>query len=226
MTTAHAPAPTFAALDARAGESALRALGGFHATPDDELPTGTETVILLGPREPGFWERFRDAPELADGRADPLDRWSRRVIGRIACALGGKALFPFSGPPWRPFLSWAKRTGRLHASPVGMLVDREAGLMVSLRGALALPARIDLPAAAPSPCAACAGQPCRTACPVDALGGGEYDVGACRAHLATEAGADCLDAGCRARRACPISATYSRDPAQSAFHMRAFTKAP
>ncbi len=225
MTASGSTAPSLNALDARAGDSGLRARGGFHAAPGDDLPTGTGTVILLGPREPGFWARLRAAPEFADGRPDPLDRWSRRVIGRLACALGGKALFPFSGPPWWPFLPWALRTGQLHPSPVGMLVHDEAGLMVSLRGALALRARIDLPAATPPPCESCPGQPCRTACPVDALGGGEYDVEACRAHLATEAGADCLETGCRARRACPLSAPYPRDPAQSAFHMRAFTKA-
>ncbi len=227
MTAAALRPLTFAKLDARAAEAGLRALGGFHAgTEDDDLPAGTQAVVLLAPREPGFWARIGAEPEFADGRPDPLDRWSRRTVGRLACALGGKALFPFGGPPWRPFLSWALRTGRLHPSPVGMLVHNDAGLWVSLRGALALRQRIDLPGPAPSPCDTCAGQPCRTACPVGALGGGPYDIATCRGHIAAPEGAECMAAGCRARRACPVSARYPREPAQSAFHMRAFTGTP
>jgi hypothetical protein len=220
------PALTFAALETQAATCHLWALGGFHAEAGDDLPEGTQTVVLLAPREPGFWAHVTAEPEFADGLPDPLDRWSRRAVGRLACALSAKALFPFAGPPWRPFLSWALRTGRLHQSPVGMLVHDQAGLWVSLRGALALKQRIDLPAPAPSPCDTCAGQPCRTACPVGALGGGTYDVEACRSHLAAPEGADCTDEGCRARRACPVSARHPRTPAQSAFHMRAFTGAP
>ena len=224
MTAPDAPALSFAALDARAARVGLWAIGGFRPVAEDALPRGTGTVVLLAPREPGFWAHVTAAPEFADGRPDPLDRWSRRVIGGLACGLGGKALFPFTGPPFRPFLSWALRTGRLHASPVGMLVHAEAGLWVSLRGALALRQPIDLPAAVPAPCDGCADRPCLSACPVGALGGESYDTDACRGHLAAPAGADCREAGCRARRACPVSARHPREPAQSAFHMRAFTK--
>jgi epoxyqueuosine reductase QueG len=107
-----------------------------------------------------------------------------------------------------------------------MLVQHEAGLWLSLRGALALRQRIDLPAPAPSPCESCSGQPCRTACPVGALGDGPYDIAACHGHIAAPEGADCMEVGCRARRACPVSSRYPREPAQSAFHMRAFTGTP
>lgn len=201
----------------------LSLLGGLHPEPDaPHLPPGTGTLLLLGPGEPGFWSRVTASPEFADGAADPLDRWSRRVIGDLARALGGTALFPFGGPPWLPFLDWATRSGAFWSSPVGMLVHAEAGLMVSIRGALALGPRLALPAPPPKPCDTCAAQPCRTACPVDALGPKGYDVAACRGWLDGPAGTDCLDIGCAARRACPVSRTYPRDPAQSAFHMRAF----
>ena len=30
------------------------------------------------------------------------------MIGRLACAIGAKALFPFGGPPWHPFYAWAR----------------------------------------------------------------------------------------------------------------------
>ncbi|NKX45375.1 ferredoxin [Roseicyclus persicicus] len=209
-------------IEARLAPHSLAVFGGVHPGPDDGAPEGCATLLLLGPDEPGFWAHVTAEPEFADGRPDPLDRWSRRVIGRLACDLGAKALFPFGGPPWRPFLAWATRSGRAWVSPVGLLVHDRAGLMVSYRGALALRGRLDLPAPPPAPpCDGCA-RPCVTACPVGALTPAGYDVGACHAFLDTGAGRECLDRGCRARRACPVSAGYGRRTEQSAFHMRSF----
>jgi hypothetical protein len=96
-----------------------------------------ELLLLLGPKEPGFWAHLKSQPEW-DGAPDPVDRWSRRVIGCIACDLGAKALFPFGGPPYHPYYQWALRTGRVWDSPVRLLVHAGQGLMVSFRGALAL----------------------------------------------------------------------------------------
>ena len=217
-----APPLTWETIADRAAAEGLWAIGGFAAEAGDELPEGTRTLVLLAPREPGFWPRVTAAPEFADGRPDPLDRWSRRVVGRLACGLGAKALFPFSGPPWRPFISWALRTGRIHQSPVGLLVHAEAGLYVSLRGALALREAIDVPPPLPAPCETCADKPCLTACPVGALGAEGYDIPACRAFLAAPEGAGCMEAGCAVRRSCPAGAGHGRLPDQSAFHMRAF----
>jgi len=208
-------------IESRLGAHHLSVFGGFHPVPADGTPEGCATLLLLGPREPGFWAHVTAEPEFTDDGPDPMDRWSRRVIGRLACDLGGKALFPFGGPPYRPFIAWAIRTGRAHASPVSLLVHDAAGLMVSYRGALALRARIALPPPPPSPCAPCP-RPCETACPVGALTGAGYDTGACHAFLETPAGRDCLDQGCRVRRSCPVSEGYGRLPAQSAFHMRSF----
>ncbi|MEM9899961.1 MAG: ferredoxin [Pseudomonadota bacterium] len=197
-------------------------IGGFHTDAEDDVPRGTETLVLLAPRDAVFWPVFTASPEYGDGAPHPLDRWSRRVIGRLACGLGAKALFPFSGPPWRPFIAWALRTGSIHSSPVGLLVEAEAGLFVSLRGALALKERIALPVSRASPCESCAAQPCRTACPVSALTVDGYATETCRSYLETSAGADCVERGCAVRRACPASQTWPRPPVQSAFHMRAF----
>lgn len=188
--------------------------------PADGLAPDMRTVVLLGPDEPAFWPHFTTQPEAADGAADPLDRWSRRVIGAIACDIGGTALFPFGGPPWRPFTRWALRSGRVWASPVGLLVHGDAGLFVSFRGAVALREAVTMPAAV-SPCAGCAEQPCLSACPVGALSPQGYDVPACHAWLNSAAGHACLTLGCAVRRACPVGATR-RLPAQSAFHMKAF----
>lgn len=210
-----------ARIEALAEARALSILGGFMAGLDDPVPQGTRTVLLLGPREPGFWARFTAGPEWQDGRPDPMDRWSRRVIGRIACEIGAKALFPFGGPPHMPFYRWALRSGRAHASPIRLLVHDAAGLMVSYRGALALKEALDLPRPPPPPCVGCP-RPCLTACPAGALSDEGYDLPRCHGWLDTAAGADCLTHGCAARRACPRSQAYARVADQSAYHMGQF----
>ncbi|MFN3936453.1 MAG: ferredoxin [Gemmobacter sp.] len=213
---------TLAAISARLTVEGLTVLGSFRPLPDDGFPPDIAAVLLIGPDGAGFWPHLATQPEWRDGRPDPIDRWSRRVIGRLACDLGGKAVFPFDGPPWRPFQSWAQRTGRIWQSPVGLLVHAEAGLWVSFRGALALRGDIDLPPPLPRPCDSCADRPCLTACPAGALGAGGYDVPACHAWLDLPEGAGCMTFGCAVRRACPVSAGHGRMPEQSAYHMRQF----
>lgn len=208
---------------ARAAAHHLEILGGFHPGDEPGLPPGSQTVLLLGPAEPGFWPHLTAQPEWGDGRPDPIDRWSRRVIGGLACDLGGKARFPFGGPPWHPFYQWALRSGRSFASPVRLLVHDQQGLFFSVRGALVLRQHVALPEGAPSPCDGCAA-PCLQACPARALGTDGYDVPRCHAYLDTPAGAPCLTGGCLVRRACPISQSYARLPVQSAYHMGQFHK--
>ena len=204
----------------RAAAHGLQLLGHAPLLAEDGLDPAYRSLVLLGPDEPGFWPLFTASAEYADGAADPLDRWSARVIGGIAEAAGGQALFPFGGPPYHPFIGWALRSGRAWQSPVGLLVHETAGLFVSFRGAIALPDPAPDAPGRGSPCDHCAAQPCRTACPVDAFGGGAYDVPACKAHLARGAGAPCRG-GCLVRRACPVGAGQ-RPALQSAFHMEAF----
>jgi hypothetical protein len=189
------------------------------------VPAGTGKILLLGPDEPGFWGMFTESPEYRDGRADPMDRWSRRVIGELAKAWGGVALLPSDGPPYLPFERWATDSGVAWRSPVGPLVHRRAGLFISFRGAVALPHVTESPCLSEAPCTTCAGQPCTTACPVDALSpSGPYDTEACGAYLHSDAGRECLENGCLVRRACPVVEDFERLPAQSAFHMAAFLK--
>ena len=203
-------------LPGEAGREGLFVAGVAPLLPEDGLPGRFRSVALLAPDEPGFWPLFSASPEIADGRPHPLDRWSRRVIGRIACGLGTKAVFPFGGPPWRPFTAWARRSGRAWPSPVGLLVHDTAGLWISFRGGVLLEEEA-LPAATLRPCDTCPA-PCLSACPVGALSGAGYDLPRCHALL--DAGADCLP-GCHVRRACPVGAGR-RLAAQSGFHMKAF----
>lgn len=184
---------------------------------------GAETIVLLAPDEPGFWAHATNGPEFADGLPDPLDRWSERVIGGLAKAWNGRAVFPFGGPPYAPFFAWALASGQAFASPVSLLVQGRMGLWASYRGALALPGTLPLPAAIPSPCTGCPA-PCTTACPALALSAEGYDVAACHTWLNRLEGEICLSSGCLVRNACPIGESYGRLAEQSAWHMRQFHK--
>lgn len=215
------PRETSASIDRRLAAHRLELLGGFSVAPGEAgFPTGTRTLLMVGPAEPGFWAHVTSQPEW-DGTPDPVDRWSRRVIGRVACDLGAKALFPFGGPPYHPFHQWALRTGQVWDSPVRLLVHARQGLMVSFRAALALKEAIAPPAPAPRPCDTCPA-PCLTACPAEALTGKGYDLPACHAFLDQPEGRDCMSGGCLVRRACPVSRSYARMPEQSAYHMGQF----
>lgn len=196
-----------------ADEHALAVFGTHH---DDG-----KTVVLLGPREPGFWSTFTASPEYRDGAPDPLDRWSRQVIDALATKFDARAVFPSDGPPYPPFIAWAKASARCWESPVSILIHDRAGLMVSYRGALILPAVLGLPKPPIKPCTACT-KPCLTACPVNALTADGYDVATCKAHVRSDAGRPCRETGCLVRQACPVSVSYGRLAEQSAFHMKAF----
>lgn len=207
------------AIQERAGHHHLDIFGTLSARPSDGVGEGT--IILLGPREPGFWASLTSSPEWRDQAPDPVDRWSLRVISEIAQRAGGTPLFPF-GETLHPFMSWAIRSGRAWSSPVHLLVHDVAGLMVSFRGAILMPEQIPPDSPRRSPCEACDDKPCLRACPVDALTADGYDTGACHTFLDTEPGQACMDLGCKVRRSCPISVTYGRMAAQSAFHMERF----
>lgn len=213
---------TYDQLEEQANDRQLTILGGFHPQPDDDVPPDAKTLLLLGPHDPGFWPAFKTSPEWREGQADPMDLWSTRVIGDWAEFLGAKPLYPFGGAPFLPFFSWAKRSGRIHASPIMLLVHDTAGLLVSFRGALALREHVALPPPPPSPCDTCSTKPCTAACPVGAFAAGGYDVPKCKSYLETLAGQDCMTRGCAARRACPVSTRYPRDEEQSAYHMTVF----
>ncbi|GFE48673.1 hypothetical protein So717_04260 [Roseobacter cerasinus] len=199
------------------------------ADPPGLIVMGTATLddgrglVLIGAGA-GLWPVFTASAEYGDGQVDPLDRWSKRVIGALAVEVGADAAYPSDGPPYLPFIAWALKTGRFFQSPTGMMVHDTAGLMISIRGALLFdtPLISQMPSK-PSPCNSCADTPCVSACPVGALSTDHaYDVPKCKGFLDTAEGEDCMAQGCRVRRACPVSEQVDRAPAQSAFHMKAF----
>ncbi|MEM9737072.1 MAG: ferredoxin, partial [Pseudomonadota bacterium] len=158
----------------------LAVVGHFQPGPGDGA-SGAATLALVGARGDALWPHFSQSPEAQDGAPEPLDRWSRRVLERIAAELGAEAFFPFGGPPYMPFISWAAKAEGARVSPVAMQVSPRRGLWMSYRGALGLREAWAPAPELDAPCDGCP-RPCVTACPVNAFATGGYDIPKCLDH--------------------------------------------
>jgi hypothetical protein len=201
--------------------------GGFRPDPTDAVPPlaagrPAATVLMVGNAGPAMWQRF--AGQRFDGRSS-LDDWTRDVLTAVAERFGARAVYPFDRP-FLPFQTWSMRAEPCHISPIRMLIHPTFGLWHAWRGALLFAGEIAWPepVRAPSPCDSCRDRPCLSACPVAAFATSGYDVPRCHAHLAAPAGEDCMELGCRARRACPVGSGWRYVPAQARFHMEAFRR--
>ena len=195
-------------------------LGELEVTDTDPVPIEAQSILLLGPDEPNFWEIFKESEEFNDLEANPLDRWSKRVIDNIAWQNKCTALYPFGGKPYKPFFSWALRSGSVWSSPVHLAVHKDKGLFVSFRGALAINQSKKNNQSFENPCTKCPA-PCLSACPVDAFTEVGYDVVTCKDHISSLDSSNCKSLGCNTRRACPVGANL-RSFEQSSFHMEKF----
>ena len=206
----------------------LAARGAFHPAAGDgvsALPDGRAvgTLVLAGNVGASLWARFARERRA---EADPLERWSARVLGEIAARFDAAVVLPGDGPPHPPFLRWAQRAEPVHPSPLGLLIHPDHGLWHAYRGALAFAERFALPVrdTRESPCTSCRERPCLSACPVGAFTTGGYDVAACAAHLEARAGGACFESACLARAACPVARQHRYPPEQARFHMTAFLR--
>lgn len=204
-------------------EIGLSVLGLAPVTAADGLPLQTGTLVLIGNQGGQMWPFFE-----GEGRAgpDPMNQWTRSKLSPLAEKFAARALYPFDGPPWYPFQSWAKRSGACWASPIQMLIHQEAGLWHAYRAAFLFAEELEpAPSGATSPCLSCDEQPCLSGCPVEAFAAGSYDAFACAAHVAGADDRNCSGLGCAARRACPYAPDVRYSAEQASFHMAAFLAA-
>jgi hypothetical protein len=222
-------AGTYEALGAAAGELGIACRGGFLLEASDGLPEVNvgrpgRTLVLLGFTGAKQWSAFASSAEFVDGKPDPLDRWSVRLIEQLATLFRARPLYPFGGPPWWPFQRWAQRAESLHQSPLGILMHERYGLWHSYRGALLFEEEFAVPQRSSwsSPCVSCSAKPCIALCPVGAVSPAGFDRNACSRHVASPQGADCRS-GCLARGGCPIAESHRYGTQQATFHMRQLT---
>ncbi|MCX7306253.1 MAG: hypothetical protein NTV73_18255 [Hyphomicrobiales bacterium] len=221
------PAEIAAALDPHG----LILRGGFHFAPDEAAPPGpggtpAKSMLLVGQAGDAPWPHFsRWRQSQPQDLADPLDAWSREVIGAIAAQFGARAVSP-SDRPWLPFQQWAMRAEGLRPSPLGILMHPQYGLWHAYRGALLFDIEIPIqePADAIHLCNACDGKPCLKSCPVDAYSTSGFAHETCRTHVGSAAGEPCRTGGCLDRNACPYGTAYRYALHGQAFHMAAFIR--
>lgn len=222
-------------LESALARQGLRLRGGWVPLPGDDLPrldAGPVAVVwMVGQVGSQCWPHFARSAFFEDGQPDPMDRWSKSIGEDLARQCAGRAIYPSDGPPFAPFQQWAGRAEPLATSPLMLQIHPQYGLWHAYRFALAVPALDPADAAqllrssqrsAVDLCLNCDGQPCLSACPVNAFTPQAYDVDRCAAHLHAPAGAPCMGTGCQARRACPAGTEYRYVPAHAAFHMAAF----
>jgi epoxyqueuosine reductase QueG len=191
--------------------------------PLEQLLPGAVSALIVGSGGPAFFDRFARAAEASDGAANPLDRYTRRVVedalDEALDPLGPRRAvhFPFGTRPLIPFqrLGWAAGLGG--PGPLGLQIHPTYGAWWAYR-ALAV---VDcaLPASRP-PGDGCAGcdAPCVAACPAAAVARTGFVVSACQARRLV---AEPCRLSCVARIACVRGPEHRYSEAELAFHMAA-----
>lgn len=203
--------------------------GGFSFAAEEERAAGlsgapARSVLLVGNAGAGYWRHFslwRETRPL--NLPNPLDTWSRLVIGEVADRVGARLIMP-NDRPFAPFQQWAIRAEGLAPSPLGLLMHPVYGLWHAYRGALLFDRELAFPSLEKPihPCDLCDGKPCLNTCPVDAFSPGVFDYAGCVAHVRGRMGYACRNAGCLARNACPVGSSWRYPAAVKAFHQKAF----
>jgi hypothetical protein len=211
-------------------ENGLILRGGFNFGAQENPPPGpsgapAKAVLIIGQAGAEPWphfSRWRESQPADPG--NPLDRWSRGIIGKVAKQAGARAVGP-NDKPFLPFQQWAMRAEGLKPSPLGILMHPQYGLWHAYRGALLFDHEISFPPAETVVhlCDLCVEKPCLKSCPVDAYSRDGFAYQACLLHVRGP-GVACRTAGCLDRNACPYGTAYRYPAEEQAFHMAAFSR--
>ena len=180
--------------------------------------------LLIGNVGGSHWEVFQSSPEAGDGKPDPMNRWTERVIAPISTVFSCQARYPFGEDIW-PFQRYAQAATGMKQSPIGLLIHPEYGLWTAFRAALMFEG-LNLPkrsVSKPHPCDDCSAKPCLSTCPINAFTKAGFAYQDCRSYLRTSAGKKCLNSGCLARKSCSVGREYLYEDDHQAFHMKAFS---
>ncbi|MER9656196.1 4Fe-4S dicluster domain-containing protein [Mesorhizobium sp. M0152] len=216
-------------ITAALGANGLILRGGIAFAASEEAPHGpsgapARSVLLVGQAGAAPWPYFqRWREQQPQTIANPLDSWSRQVIGAVAQTFGARAVSP-SDKPYQPFQQWGMQAEGLKPSPLGILMHPQYGLWHAYRGALLFEDDLSLEAVEPAIhlCDSCVDKPCLKACPVDAYSAQGFAYRSCLAHVRGAGGEPCRSGGCLDRNACPYGADFRYPPEVQVFHMAAF----
>lgn len=176
-------------------------------------PAAFRQLILIGNAGPTLWRAV-----CAEGicSADPIDDFSIRHVTRwFAQHCHGHhshRLYPGNAPV--DLQTLGRLAGWHHPSPFKIGIHAERGTWFAYRVALLADTHLPLTTApaTPSPCTACKDTPCITACPADAMAGGNFALDACIGYR-RQSDSRCAST-CLARLACPVGAAHRYDTAQ------------
>lgn len=172
-----------------------------------------------------LWENLQQQRQNYENSPAPVDEYScDRVYGYLrARALENKAVFlyPFNDSKdcGEPDLQALGRLAGWHNdSPLMLGMHPDFGTWFAYRVLVLTVSDLPLtvPQPASSPCLACTGKPCITACPARALQGGTLDFTTCADYRLKESSV--CAATCMSRCACPAGSKYRYDDAQMSWH--------
>ena len=189
-------------------KKSLDIVGYFNPDRSDNICSKVRTILLIGPKEPYFWDVFKKSREYKNKKENPLDRWSKKTIKEIAIKFDARSFFPFE-EPLQPFITWAQKCSTMGSSPVRLLVHKEKGLFISFRGALGINEYIESPNNSKDICTPCE-KPCLTACPVSALNQDGYDVIRCKEYVNKPRGQECRN-GCLFHKILPLWSEFKTE---------------
>lgn len=185
-----------------------------------ELAPAARGALVVGNAGRALWERLEAAPERALPD-DPLDRYTRRVLGEAAQLWDPPAAVGFYAERragvYLPLVALARRAGLGSPGRVGVLIHPEFGPWIALRAVLLVPESLPETGAPPfDPCTGCPA-PCASACVGAAIDADGLDARKCYDTRLTKP--PCAGA-CAARSACVVGPEHAYSPAQLAHHMK------
>lgn len=181
--------------------------------------TGFHQLILLGHAGQRLWECVQ-----ASGMASehPIDDYTVRTVEAwLSENMPGRAyriVYPGEQPVGLQALG--KLAGWHHTSPFMIGIDAEWGSWYAYRAAVLIDFQFQVffPVDRGNPCLDCKTTPCITACPADALAGGQFNLPAC-SGFRMQPESPCAE-GCLARQACPVGTEHRYEVTQIAHSYR------